>query len=350
MVNAACAGFRPEPDFDPGEARAATPVPGTPLTRLWASRPVRGPSAPIAVDSVNAYLGGSDRRVVAVDLRTGRTRWAHRVAGPLVGGVLVSGAVVYASTDRPEGQVHAFSVTSGNELWSVRLGYMQAPLALVDGRLLASTRDGQLVALDPASGKIQWRRRLLPARAAPLDLGAGEVMVTSYDSLYRIRLKDGSIARRRHALGTVVSPWIRVGPSLVAATGDSLVVGLDPDSLTERWRVRVDGPVLTSPAARGDTLYVVTLAGAIFRVRTDSIRSDSMVRPAGWAATGAPAVLGDWLLAGASDGALRAFSLQDGGDAWTVPLGRPLELAPVLLADGSFLVLGGRGDLHRMRP
>jgi outer membrane protein assembly factor BamB len=348
-VNAACSGFRPDPEFDPGEIRAASPVPGTPLTRLWASRPVRGPSAPIAADTLNAYLGGSDRRVVAVDLRSGKTRWAHRVAGPLVGGVLVDGAVVYAATDRPEGKVHAFNTTSGNEIWSTGTGYTQAPLALIGGKLIVVTRQGQILALDPANGHVEWRRRTTPGRTGAMDVGGGQFMLSTFDSLYLVRLNDGSITHRRRAPGTVVSPWIRVGGDLVAATGDSVVLGIDPDSLTERWRVTLDGPILNSPASSGDTIYAVTQTGSLNLLLSGVPPETTRLRPSGWAATGAPAVYGPWLLVGASDGTLRAFDRATGMDAWSTPLGRPMELAPMLLPDTSILVLGGRGDLQRMR-
>lgn len=348
-VNAGCAGYRADPAFDPGEVRATSPVAGTPLTRLWSSRPIRGPSAPIATDTLNAYLGGSDRRVVAVDLRSGRTRWAHRVAGPLVGGVLVERGIVYAATDRPEGKLHAFNAGSGNELWSAGCGYTQAPLALIEGTLLVINRQGQVLAVDPGSGRIRWRRRVAPGRTGAIGLGGGRFMVSSFDSLYLVRLSDGTVARRRRAPGTVVAPWIRVGSELIAATGDSLVVGIDPDSLTERWRVRLDGPLLNSPAAAGDTLYAVTQTGALTRLPPGPSPTPTALRAAGWAATGAPAVYGPWLLAGASDGTLRAFDRSTGMDAWSTPLGRPMELAPVPLPDSSLLVLGGRGDLQRLR-
>ncbi len=348
-VNAGCGGYRPEPEFNPGEVKPSAPIAGTPLTRVWASRPVRGPSAPIGVDSINAYLGGSDRRVVAVDLRTGKTRWAHGIAGPLVGGVVVRGEVVFAASDRPEGKVHAFNVRSGNELWSVGSGYVQVPLALIEGRLIAINRQGEVRAFDPRTGRIEWRRRLPPGRAGAIAVGPGRFLVSSFDSLYVLRLTDGFVLHRRRAPGAVVSAWVRTGYGLVAATGDSLVVGLDADSLTPRWSARVDGPVLNSPAIAGDSIYAVTQLGAVHRIVADSQLTEStrLTRP-GWAATGAPGIYGPWLLVGASDGKLRAFTLTDGQDAWSAPLGRPMELAPLLLDDGSFLALGGDGSLQRM--
>ncbi len=350
-VNAGCGGYRPIPDFDPGELPEPTALAGTPLTRLWRSRPVRGPSAPMALDAVNVYLGGSDRRVVAVDLATGRTRWAVRVPGPLVGGVLVDDSLVYAATDRPGGKVYALRAVSGSEAWNTGTGYIEAPLLRLGRQVIALTRNGQVLSLDAYNGKIRWRKRLPSNRVAPIPLGDAAFAVTSFDSLYIVRLTDGAVTARRRSPGTIVAPWVRSGTSLVAGTADSLVVAVSTDSLVEQWRLRLDAPLLLAPAVRGDTIFCVTRVGSVYQIvpqpeapLVQQLHTDP------WAATGAPAVLGPWLLAGASDGTLRGFALTDGTEAWRTPLGRPMELAPVPLPDGSFLALGGRGDLHRIRP
>jgi outer membrane protein assembly factor BamB len=310
---------------------------------------VRGPSPPVAADSLNVYLGGSDRRVVAVDLESGKTRWAVRLPGPVVGGVMRSGDTVYVATDQPGGKVYALSAVSGAELWSTGTGYVQAPLALAAGRIIALNRKGQIVGLDGRSGKVLWRRKLPSTRVPPVALDDGLVMVTSYDSLYLVRAGDGTVTLRRPAPGPVVAPWIRVGQELVGGAGDSLLVGLQPDSLRQAWRVRLDAPLLVSPTARGDTVVAVTQMGRIYRVARGSPPTARPLNTNAWPATGTPALIGTWVLVGGADGTLHAFDLEDGSEAWKVLLGRPAEIAPVLLYDGSFLALGGGGDLQRMK-
>jgi outer membrane protein assembly factor BamB len=349
-VNAACGGYRPVPEFDPGELQKPHAMAGTPLTRLWRSRPLRGPSAPIAVDGENVYLGGSDRRLVAVDLQSGKSRWSVRLPGPLVGGVLENGEVVYAATDQPGGKVYAFRKESGRKVWDAGTGYVQSPLALTAGRLAVLTRAGQVMAIDAATGKISWRKRLPSNRVPPIVLDTGVVMVTSYDSLYAVRMRDGQVTLRRRSPGTVVSPWIRSGRLLVAGTGDSVVIGIEPDSLMEVWRVRLDAPLLVSPAIQGDTVFTVTRAGSIYRIDPEGTRIAAELHAPGWPATGTPALIGPWLLVGGADGTLYAFTREDGVEAWKVTLGRPVELPAIPLADGGFLAVGGMGDLHRMRP
>jgi hypothetical protein len=58
-------------------------------------------------------------------------------------------------------------------------------------------------------------------------------------------------------------------------------------------------------------------------------------------------VLDGLVLLGGADGTLRAFR-PDGSEAWRVQLSWPVELGPLLLADG-MVAVGGDGDLHRYR-
>ena len=329
--------------------RAPVAIAGTPLTRLWQTRAPRGPTAPIAVDSISAYVGGADHRIVAVDLGSGKPRWSRRFPGPIVGGLIRSGGVLYVATDRPNGRLHAIQTVSGNELWSTSTGYVAAPIARVGDRLILLNRDRQILAIDTAQGRVLWRRPMPSQAIGPEPMGEGVVLVTSYDSLYLVRVRDGSIALRRRAPGTVVSPWIRVGDRMIAGTGDSLVVSITTDSLRPAWRARVDGPLLTSPVARGDTLYCVTQFGSLYRILPGETPEVTRLRDARWAVTGQPTLFGPWLLVGGSEGALRAFRLSDGSEEWSAEFGRPLELAPLLLGDSGFVALGGQGDMHRMR-
>jgi outer membrane protein assembly factor BamB len=162
-------------------------------------------------------------------------------------------------------------------------------------------------------------------------------------------VRDGAVTLRRRAPGAVTSPWIRLGRRLVAGTGDSVVIALDPDSLREAWHVRLDAPLLVSPAAQGDTVFCVTRAGSIFRIAPGPEPTVNRLHGPGWPATSTPSLIGPWLLVGGADGTLFGFTREDGAQAWKVTLGRPVELPVRQLYDGSFLAIGGMGDLHRIR-
>jgi outer membrane protein assembly factor BamB len=149
------------------------------------------------------------------------------------------------------------------------------------------------------------------------------------------------------APGMVMSPWLRLHDRLVAGTADSLVLAVDLDSLVPRWKVRLDAPVLDSPAVIGDTIYVATRRGTLYRVRPgDPARAERIVE-LDWPVTAPVSILDGLILLGGADGTIRALD-PTGAERWRVALWRPVELSPLALEDG-LVAAGGRGDLHRYR-
>jgi outer membrane protein assembly factor BamB len=342
-VNAACTGYRPPPSAP--LQRAA--VSGAAPTQVWAARAGRRLTGPVVVRDGMIYGAGLDRKAYAVDLATGTVLWSSRLSGLVAGGVLVSGDTVYAASSRPEGRVYALSRGIGERIWTTKTGPVAAPLALVAGTLIASAQRGELLGLDPANGSIRWRRRMGMARIAPVETGDGSVVVATVDSIYRVVAADGVVSHRVRSPGTIVSPWVEYRGGLVAGTTDSQVVAIDPADLHSRWSVRVDAPVLGSPAAVGDTLYAVSRRGTLYRIAPGDPPRPERVVELRWPVTAPLSVVDDRILLGGADGAVRALR-PDGTEVWRVQLWRPVELGPLALEDG-LLVIGGNGDLHRYR-
>ena len=342
-VNAACSGYRPPPALSlQGET-----VGGAAPTQLWAARAGRRLTGRVVVQDGTIYGAGVDRKVYAVDLATGAVLWSSRLAGLVAGGVLVSGDTLYTASSRPEGRVYALDRRTGKRYWRSKTGPVAAPLAMVAGTLVASTQRGALLGLDPASGAVRWRQRMNMARVAPVRTGEGSLVVATVDSIYRVAAADGAVSHRVRSPGTIVSSWIIHGSVLVAGTTDSQVVAIDPADLRRRWSVRVDAPVLGSPAAVGDTVYAVSRRGTLYRIAPGDSPEPERVVSLDWPVTAPLSVVDDEILLGGADGELRALR-PDGTEVWRVRLWRPIELGAVALDDG-ILAIGGNGDLHRYR-
>jgi outer membrane protein assembly factor BamB len=342
-VNAACGGYRAPP---------ATPlggeiVSGAGPTQVWASRAGRRLTGRVVLTDGHLYGAGVDRKVYAVDLETGQVSWTSRLSGLVAGGVLVSGDTLFVASSRPEGRVYALDRMSGRPLWRAKTGPVGAPLALVDGTLLVAAQRGQLLGLDPTDGSIQWRRKMGMARIAPVSVGGGAVVVAAVDSIYRITADGGAVTHRVPTPGTIVSPWLIYHGLLVAGTTDSQVVAVSPADLTTRWSASVDAPVLGSPAALRDTVYVASRRGTLYRLPPGDAPIPQRVVELEWPVTAPLTVVDGYLLLGGADGTLRALRA-DGSEAWRLQLWRPVELSPVALEDG-LLAIGGNGDLHRYR-
>jgi outer membrane protein assembly factor BamB len=296
----------------------------------------------------NTIYGGSvDRKVYAVDINSGDVRWSARLSGMVVGGVLLAGDTVYAATSRPEGRVYALRRSSGKRIWRTSTSPIGAPLALVDGVLVAQTQRGEVLGLDPTSGRVRWRLRAGIARVAAMPAGAGGLLVATTDSLLRLGSADGKVTHRAASPGTIVSAWVPYGDGLVAGTTDSQLVSIEPASLRRNWAVRVDAPVLSSPAILGDTLFFTSRTGTVYRIDPGPDPVARRIAALNWPVTTPLTVLNRNLLLGGADGTIRALRL-DGSEVWRVRVWRPVELGPVPLPDG-LVAVGGNGDLHRYR-
>jgi outer membrane protein assembly factor BamB len=288
-----------------------------------------------------------DRKVYAVDIGSGDVRWAARLSGMVVGGVLLAGETVYAATSRPEGRVYALRRSSGKQIWRKSISPVGSPLALVQGVLVAQTQRGEVLAMDPATGRIRWRRRSGVARTAAMDAGPGGLLVATTDSLLRLAVTDGKVIQRTASPGTIVSGWLPYAGGLVAGTTDSQVVSIEPTTLGRNWAVRVDAPVLGSPAALGDTLFFASRIGTVYRIDPGPHPMARQIAALDWPVTTSVSVVNRTILLGGADGTIRALRT-DGSEVWRVRVWRPVEVGPVPLADG-LVAIGGNGDLHRYR-
>jgi outer membrane protein assembly factor BamB len=346
-VNAACssgsASAAGAAALAPGPESAGAPA------QVWQARAGRRFTGRMVVAGETVYGAGLDRKVYAIDLASGRARWSSRLGGLVGGGVLVAGDTVYAASSRPEGRLYALDARTGHRFWRTATGPVGAPLALVHGVIVAETQHGEILGLDPSTGKVRWRRKLGVARIAATAADSGAFIVATVDSLYRVSAADGKVVRRAASPGSIVSDWVRQGPMLVAGTADSLIVAIAPADLRPRWRVALDAPVLDSPAAEGDSVFAASRRGTLYRITVtgDTTATAVPLAELDWPVTAPVTVHSGLILLGGADGVLRALR-SDGREAWRVQLRWPIELAPLPLADG-LLAVGGNGDLHRYR-
>jgi outer membrane protein assembly factor BamB len=344
-VNAACGGA-------PAAPAALAPEPsstGAPA-QVWRAKSGRRYTGRVVVAGETIYAGSVDRKVYAVDLASGQLRWSSRLGGLIGGGVLVVGDTVYAASGRPEGKVYALDAHTGDRLWRTSTGTVSAPLALVDGVLVAETQRGDVFGLDPAAGTVRWRRTVGFSRIPAVAADSGTLVVATIDSLFRLNARDGKVVRRARSPGAIVSPWLEHRGLLVAGTTDSGVVAISPADLQPRWRAALDAPVLGTPAAQGDTFYAASRRGTLYRIAAgahDSVPVATPIAELDWPVTSSVTVLDGLVLLGGADGMLRALR-PDGSEAWRIQLSLPVELGPLPLDDG-MVAVGGNGDLHRYR-
>lgn len=145
-----------------------------------------------------------------------------------------------------ESRVSAFEAASGNRLWRVDLtpryeegGAIGGGLAFHAGRLFVSTAYGDVLALEPQTGRAFWHTALkLPIRGAP-TVDGGRVFVITYDNqLHALDTARGEVLWTHTG---VVEQAGFLGGASPAVEGNSVVV---PYSSGEVLALRADTGVV----------------------------------------------------------------------------------------------------------
>ena len=116
-----------------------------------------------ASDGQAIYAAGRDGRIVKLDLASGREVWRTETGQTLSAGVGAGADLVLVGT--PKGEVLAFRAKDGSAAWSAKLsGEILVPPVAGNGIVVARGNDGNVHALEAASGKLLWTAsRRLPA-------------------------------------------------------------------------------------------------------------------------------------------------------------------------------------------
>jgi outer membrane protein assembly factor BamB len=180
---------------------------------------LRGNSAPVIAGS-SVYLGYDSGDVVALRLEDGGLQWEQRVAEAegrtelermvdIDGELVATAGELYAASYK--GQVMALDPGSGRPLWNRDLVVFTG-LTLAADRLLLSDRNGTVWALDRRSGAALWRHDGLAHRwlTTPAVHGDYAVVGDLEGYLHWLRLDNGEIAARER----VDSKPIRATPQV----------------------------------------------------------------------------------------------------------------------------------------
>lgn len=230
-----------------------------------------------------------------------------RTAGLLAAAMVLSACSVFGDDDEKELEPKELTKIATKvdikRVWSANIGgdaeFLRVALQPAgDGtRIYAASIDGNVVALNPANGKEQWRTKL------DMELSAGP----------------------------------GIGESLVVVVGsDGYIIALDADSGAERWRANLTGESLARPVIKDNVVIVLTIDN---RLRALSAfdgserwifeQSTPLLTMRGSAT---PAVIGSTVFAGFDNGRLAALNISSGDVVWEALLAPP----------------SGRSDLERL--
>jgi outer membrane protein assembly factor BamB len=189
-------------------------LPGT-LRAVWSVESGGPISASPSVVHDTLYVGNNAGRFLALDVRTGRELWHAVLRNALMSAPLVVGRDVIVGEGNENSEVHhgvvhvgsgsnaivALDRTNGAVRWRSPLtGTAMPSPAYVGGRILAHNGNGDLLAIEPEDGSVDFARNLgtIPSMVAVLPLGVDTIVTAGQTEtqIVAARTTDGAIVWR----------------------------------------------------------------------------------------------------------------------------------------------------------
>ena len=333
----------PQPGGNPAHAMGHLQV-GDNLDRAWSSDIGQGGGyrrkilcQPVISETL-AYTMDSDGVISAFDVQNGARRWRVDLRQEDVdstnvgGGVSLDGGVLYAVNGL--GDVAALDPATGHVNWTRNTGVpARSSPTIAEGRMFYVTFDDRLSALDIKDGRQLWSYQAPRAPTSllgqPAPAFAGGLVVAGFGSgeLACLRAESGGVA------------WT---DSLASATAGR---GISDLSAIRALPVIVDGAV-----------YAIGLGGLCLAL---DLRSGRRLWEREIAGTDNPSVAGEWMFVASAVQQLTALHRSDGAAAWVLDLPQfdneekqrdPVHWYGPTLAGDRLIVVGTNGQALAVSP
>lgn len=272
-------------------------------------------------------------------------------AGGYGGGIAVDGGRLYAATGF--GNVVALDPQSGKKLWEKLLEapVRASPTATLD-RVFVETLDGRFYCLAGADGGELWSARGLPQQASLINNASpaveGDIVVVPYPSgdVVAMNVADGSLAwseslsrTRTTSELTSMSDAARpaISDGIVYAIGHAGRMVATHSTTGERlWSLNIPG--MQPPWVAGGSVYVTDTQGQLLAISRQDGKVQWTIKLPGNTSWAGPTLAGGTLWLVSAQGKLVGVDAMSGRTTVEKDVGTPIYVAPIVAQDRMYIL------------
>lgn len=319
----------------------------------------------------------TDSEVAAFSTEDGKRRWsasvrpAEEADAAISGGIAYDNGIVYVTAGYDE--VVAVDAQNGQVKWR---GVIPAPSraapTILDGRVFVTTISNTIIALNAATGIIEWEFSGLGESTgligAASPAATSELVIPAFSSgeLYALRVTNGSVAWSDNlsssvrlggmtGLSDIRGLPVVDGNMVYAISYGGKLAAIDVRTGARQWQRDISGT--KSPAVVGNGVYVISAQGQIAAFDKDTggvawvsqlARYEKAENKTGVIIWAGPIFAGGRLLAFSTDGRAAEINPEEGTLIREWKTGEDIRISPIV-ADGTLYLLSEDGDLVAYR-
>jgi len=298
---------------------------------------------------------GVDFSLLALDAVTGKKKWIMTSAKNEITSTptVVNGVLYVTSWD---GNLYAVDPNTGTVNWVATTGNLIRTSPTVENGVVYFGNDnGDLYAIDASNGSLKWAYSTLSYLTSSPTVANGVVYEGGEDGfLYAIDAQTGAVDWTVltyaiiDASPTMYNSTVYVGCDDYSFVGspNNKVFAVDALTGNVKWTLTMDNTLYSSPSVDQSTLYQGCVDGKLYAIDTVSGHVVWTVATQGWIKS-SPLVAKGKVYFASYDGSLYAVDAGSGKQEWTVNLcaPNPIDSSPCMLdTDGTIFHPGISGD------
>ncbi len=309
-----------------------------PLKPVWEYNAMAGISAaPLVRDSV-VLVGTLQGELHAIRLSDGESCGNTSVESAIAGTPVWEGQYAYVACALGTETLVSLSLRDGRRRWSARIGPVESSPLLIGEFLYVTTLDGALVALKKQDGTEFWKFEYAaaedrkPVRSSPASDGAAIIFGSDDGWVLAVERLTGKLRWKLRLEGSIMTTPIISNGKCFIGTLEGALVAVDVESGALRWRYETESRIYAAPAASKNLVFIGSANGRLAALdarsgnRLWSFSARSVI-------SSAPLVAGDVLYVGSLDRTLYALDSQTGEKLWEYEVEGRIRVSPVIWGD-----------------
>jgi outer membrane protein assembly factor BamB len=275
--------------------------------------------------------------------------WTYHAEESIESSAAIAGGVAYVGSQ--DGNLHAVDLATGKARWRYKT---QGPVGesspcVADGTVYVGDLDGVFHAVDTATGAPRWTFKTDQEIKSSPNAAGDRILFGSYDGHLYCLSKAGKLHWKVRTEGPVHSTPAIDGRRTFVTGCDEVFRALDLDTGQELFSVPLGAYTGASPAVRDDAVYVGTFGNEVVRLDLGRRMLRWTYRPASqtFPFYSSAAIASDRIVLGGRDKLVHCLDRATGQALWTFTTRARVESSP-LVAGARVFVGSNDGRLYAL--